>query len=112
MKKDIIFTSALLALSVVLFMLSLTDMTAHIVISVIGIAVLVAYSILSKKDWKIPALEIAVRACYGIALITGIIVLNVSGLVALAIIHKIFAVLFAVGIVGLFVHKLVLSKKR
>ena len=111
MKKDIIFTAALVALSIALFMLALTGMTAHIIISVIGVAVLVAYSILSKKDWKIPALEIAVRACYGIALITGIIVLNVAGLALLAIIHKIFAALFAVGLIGLLVHKLIISKK-
>ena len=110
MKKDFIFTPALFVVSILLFMLALTGMTAHIIISVVGVLALVAYSILCKKDWKIPALEIATRACYGIALITGIIVLNVS-VIALAIIHRIFACLFTLGLVGLFVHKLILSKK-
>ena len=110
MKKDFIFTPALLVVSILLFMLAITGMTAHIIISIIGVAALVAYSVLAKKNWKIPALEIATRACYGVALITGIIVMNVS-VVALAVIHKIFAGLFAAGLIGLFVHKLILSKK-
>lgn len=111
MKKDLIFTPILLALSVGLFLLSLTGITAHIVISVIGVAVLVVYSILTKRDWRIPALEITMRALYGIALITGIVIMNVDGIAALAIIHKISAALFVAALVFLFVHKLIKSKK-
>ena len=114
MKKDFIFTPALLVVSILLFMLAVTGMTAHIVISIIGVVGLVAYSILTKKNWKIPALEIATRVCYGIALVTGIIVLNLDPSLngfALAIIHKVFAGLFTAGLIGLFVHKLILSRK-
>ena len=111
MKKDLIFAPALLLVGVALFMLRFTGMTAHIIISFIGLAGLVAYAVLTRKEWKIPALEIAMRAFYGIALITGFIVMNVHGVAALGIIHKVCAALFAVLLVVLFVHKLVTAKK-
>ena len=61
MKKDLIFAPMMLLLGAALFLLRATGMTAHIVISVIGIAILIAYAVLTKKDWKIPALEIIMR---------------------------------------------------
>ena len=106
MKKDLIFTPAMLLVGVLLFLLRATGMTGHIVISVIGVLVLIAYSILTKKDWKIPALEILMRVFYGIALITGIVIMNVHGIAALAVIHKASAALFVVLLVILFVLKL------
>ena len=111
MKKDLIFTPIMLLIGVLLFMLRATGMTAHIAISVIGLLVLIAYTALTKKDWKIPALEILMRAFYGIALITGIVIMNVHGIISLAIIHKVSAVLFMALIIVLLIHKLVINKK-
>ena len=111
MKKDLIFTPALLIVGIVLFLLKATGMAAHIAVSVIGVLLLVAYAVLAKKEWKIPALEIAMRVFYGIALISGIVIMNVTGVAALAILHKIFAALFVVLLVVLFVHKLIAAKK-
>ena len=112
MKKDLIFTPAMLLIGVLLFLLRTTGMTAHIAISVIGLLVLIAYAVLTKKDWKIPALEILMRAFYGIALITGIVIMNVHGIVALAVIHKVSAVLFMALIIVLLTHKLAANKKN
>ena len=111
MKKDLIFAPAMLLIGVALFLLRATGMTAHIAISVIGLLVLIAYAVLTKKDWKIPALEILMRAFYGIALITGIVIMNVHGIVALAVIHKVSAVLFMVLIIVLLTHKVVTNKR-
>ena len=111
MKKDLIFTPAMLLIGVLLFLLRTTGMMAHITISAIGVLVLVVYAILTKKEWKIPALEIIMRAFYGIALITGIVIMNVRGIGALSIIHKASAALFMVLIVVLFIHKAVTNKK-
>ena len=110
MKKDFIFTPALLVVSILLFMLAVTGMTAHIVISIIGVVALVAYSILTKKNWKIPALEIATRVCYGIALITGIIVMNAGDSAVLEIVHKVFAGAFVIVLVALTEAKLIGKK--
>ena len=111
MKKDLIFAPAMLLIGVLLCLLKATGMTAHIAISVVGILVLAAYTALTKKEWKIPALEIIMRACYGIALISGIVIKNVHGIAALSIVHKAGAALFVVLLAVLFVQKLVTAKK-
>ena len=111
MKKDLIFAPMLLLLGAALFLLRATGMTAHIVISVIGIVILIAYAVLTKKDWKIPALEIIMRVFYGIAFITGIVIMNVHGAAALSVIHKVSAVLFVVLLIILLAHKLATNKK-
>ena len=111
MKKDLIFAPIMLVIGALLFMLRATGMTAHIVISVIGVLALIAYTVLTKKEWKIPALEILMRAFYGVALITGIVIMNVHGIVALALIHKVSAVLFLALLVVLLVSKAVSNKK-
>ena len=111
MKKDLTFTPVMLVVGALLFLLRATGMTAHIAISVAGILVLIAYTILTKKEWKIPALEVIMRVFYGIALITGIVIMNVHGIAALAIIHKVSAVLFMALIIVLFTHKAVANKK-
>ena len=110
MKKDLIFAPILLIVGVVLFMLKLTGLPAHIAISAVGIAALIAYTVLTKKEWKIIPLEIGMRASYGIAIITGIVIMNVSGLLALAIIHKVFAAVFVIALAVLTATKL--AKKK
>ena len=90
-------------------LLKVTGMTAHIVLSVVGVIALVAYTVLTKKDWKIPALEIGMRVSYGLALISGI-VLKIKYVAIIGIFHKIFAVLFVALLIVLFIHKLITKK--
>ena len=111
MKKDLIFAPVIFLVGVALFLLKFTGMTAHIAISVAGIVILAVYTALTKKEWKIPALEIIMRALYAIALITGVVVMNVHGIVALSVIHKVSAALFVAALVFLFAHKLIKSRK-
>ena len=114
-KREVIASISIIAImlliGVMLFLLRATGMTAHIVISVIGVLALIAYTVLTKKEWKIPALEILMRAFYGVALITGIVIMNVHGIVALALIHKVSAVLFLAMLVVLLVSKAASNKK-
>jgi hypothetical protein len=51
------------------------------------------------------------RAFFGIALITGIVIMNVHGIIAVFIIHKVSAVLFMALIIVLFAHKAIANKK-
>ena len=112
MKKDMIFAPILLVVGALLFLYDLIGEPAHIAISVVGVLVLAVYTAATKKAWKIPALEIIMRACYGVALITGVVVMNVENIVALAIAHRAFAVLFLATLVVLFIHKAVTAKKN
>ena len=111
MKKDLIFAPILVLLGAALCLLKFTGITAHIAISVVGILVLAVYTVLTKKEWKIPALEVIMRAFYGIALITGVVIMKVRGVAALAIVHKISAVLFIALVIVLLVSKTVSKKK-
>ena len=111
MKKDFIFSTVLLIVGILLSILKVTGMTVHIAISVIGVAVLIAYTGITRKKWKIPALEIGMRACYGIALITGII-LKVAYIGVLGSVHKISAIVFVIALVILFVQKILVKTKK
>ena len=106
MKKDLIFAPAMLLIGILLFLLRATGMTAHIAISVAGILCLAAYTVATRKNWARPALEVLMRAFYGIALISGIVIMKVHGLDVLAIIHKASAALFVVSLAVLFGLKL------
>lgn len=110
MKKDMIFAPAMLVIAIALFLFRATGMTAHIAISVVGVLVLAVYTSATKKEWKTPALEIAMRAFYGIALITGIVVMA-TDIAAVAIVHKVCAALFVVLLIVLFVKKIFANKK-
>ena len=104
MKKKLLLIPMIIAM-VLLFMLRATGIKVHIAVSVIGLALLIAYTLLTKKDWKNPALEILQRVCYGIAIITGAILMNVHGIAVVSVIHKISAVLFAILLVVTEIHK-------
>ena len=112
MKKDLIFAPILVLIGALLWMYKLLGGPAHIAISVLGVLVLAVYTAATKKEWKIPALEIAMRAFYGIALITGIAVMKLHSVAALGYIHKISAVLFLALIIVLLVSKAVGAKKN
>ena len=105
MKKNLLFLIPMVIIAVLLFMLRATGMTVHIALSVIGLAVLVAYALTTKKTWKCPAFEILYRACYAIALISGITLKGGCTFVAMPIAHKVGAVLFVVLLIVTEIHK-------
>ena len=105
MKKKLLFLIPMIAVIVLLFMLRATGMAAHIAVSVVGLALLVAYALTTKKEWKCPALEVLERVFYAIALISGVVIMNVAGVAAVTMAHRISAVLFVVLLVVTEVHK-------
>ena len=82
-------------------------MVAHIAACAIGLLILIAYTVVTKKSWKSNVLEILQRVCYAVALITGIVLMKVHGVMALAIAHKIGALLFVILFVICEIHKAV-----
>ena len=105
MKKKVLFLIPMVIVAVLLFMLRATGMTAHILLSVIGLLILVAYTFATKKSWKSPALEIIQRVCYAIALISGVLIMNIHGIAAISAIHKIGAAFFVVLLIVTEIHK-------
>ena len=105
MKKKVLFLIPMVIVAVLLFMLRATGMKVHIAVSAIGLVLLIAYTLATKKDWRNPALEILQRVCYGIALITGALLMNVYGIAVVSIVHKISAVLFVILLIVCEIHK-------
>ena len=111
MKKDLIFAPIMFVIGFLLFLLRFTGLPVHIALSVVGVAVLVVYAVLTKKEWKIPALEIVMRAAYGLALISGIVI-QINYVSAIALLHKIFAVLFVALLVVTVASKYIPKNKE
>ena len=107
MKKNLLFLIPLVMVAVLLFLFSKTGINVHISVSVVGLALLVAYAVATKKYWKCPALEILERVFYGVALITGVVLMNVHGIAVVGVVHKASAALFAVLLVVTEIHKLI-----
>ena len=112
MKKDLIFTPILLLVGALLFLCDFVGMAAHIAVAIIGVLVLAVYTSATKKDWKLLPLEILMRVFYGLALITGIVLLNMSTVFPLWLVHAAFATLFVLLLVILFVHKWIVKNRK
>ena len=111
MKKDLMFAPVLLLIGILLSLLNATGMIAHIAISVVGLLVLVAYTLATRKQWKLPVLEIITRAAYGIALISGIVI-KISYIYPAAIAHKVAGRLFVLLLAALLIYKLITRKSK
>lgn len=105
MNKNGFFMISMLAVSVLLFALRMTGLTAHIIVSVIGLAVMIPFTLKTLKSWSKPVLEVLMRVMYLVAIVTGGVLMKVHGVAALGIVHKLGAVLFAVLLLVLYIPK-------
>ena len=105
MNKNRFFLIAMIAVTALLFMLRMTGMAAHIGVSVLGLAIMIPITLKTRKEWKIPALEIIMRVMYLIAVVTGGAMMKLHGVAALGMVHKIGAAVFAVLLLVLYLPK-------
>ena len=105
MNKNRIFLAAMLVVALLLFLLRMTGMTAHILVSLLGLAVMIPFTLKTRKEWKIPALEVLMRVMYLVAIVTGGALMKIHGVAALGMVHKIGAALFAVLLLVLYIPK-------
>ena len=105
MNKNRIFLLSMAVVSVMLFLLRMTGLAAHIGVSIVGLAVMIPLTLQTRKEWKIPALEVIMRAMYLVAIVTGGILMKVYGVAALGMVHKISAALFVVLLLVLYIPK-------
>ena len=104
--KNKVFFFLMLPVSILLFLLRMTGMTAHIALSVVGIVALVAFAILNTKEWNKPVFEILLRVLFAVAVITGIVILKMAAAPVVAIVHKAAAAAFVVMLLVLYLPKL------
>ena len=105
MNKNRFFLLSMIVVSLLLFLLRMTGLTAHIIVSVLGLAIMIPISLKTKSEWTKPALEIFMRTMYLIAIVTGGALMKVHGVVALGIAHKIGAALFVILLLALYIPK-------
>ena len=105
MNKNHVFLISMLLVSVLLFLLRLTGLIPHIIVSVIGLVIMIPLTIKTKSDWKIPALEIIMRAMYFVAIVSGGMLMKLHGIAALGIVHKISAAIFLLLLLVLYITK-------
>lgn len=105
MNKNRVFLISMLLVSALLFLLRLTGLIPHIIVSVIGLVIMIPLTIKTKSDWKIPALEILMRAMYIAAIVSGGMLMKLHGVAALGIVHKISAAIFLLLLLVLYIPK-------
>lgn len=105
MNKNCIFMISMIAVSALLFLLRVTGLAAHIVVSVLGLVIMIPYTLKTKKEWTKTPLEILMRVMYLVAIVTGGVLMKVHGIAALGMVHKIGAALFLVLLLVLYIPK-------
>ena len=106
MNKNRFFLISMIVVSALLFLLRMTGLTVHIAVSVLGLAIMIPITVMTRKEWKIPALEVIMRVMYLVAIVTGGVLMKVHGVAALGIIHKIAAAAFVVLLMVLYIPKM------
>ena len=105
MNKNCIFMISMIAVSALLFLLRVTGLAAHIVVSVLGLVIMIPYTLKTKKEWTKMPLEILMRFMYLVAIVTGGVLMKVHGIAVLGMVHKIGAALFLVLLLVLYIPK-------
>ena len=106
MNKNRFFLISMIAVSALLFLLRMTGLTVHMAVSVLGLAIMIPITVMTRKEWKIPALEVIKRVMYLVAIVTGGVLMKVHGVAALGIVHKIAAAAFVVLLMVLYIPKM------
>jgi hypothetical protein len=96
----------MIVVSALLFLLRMTGLTMHIAVSVLGLAIMIPITVMTRKEWKIPALEVIMRVMYLVAIVTGGVLMKVHGVAALGIVHKIAAAAFVILLMVLYIPKM------
>ena len=105
MNKNRIFLIGMALVSLLLFLLRMTGLTAHIAVSVVGLAIMIPLTLATRKEWKAPALEVILRLMFFVAIVSGGALMKLQGIAALGIVHKLSAALFAVLLLALYIPK-------
>ena len=105
MNKNRFFLISMIVVSALLFLLRMTGLTVHMAVSVLGLAIMIPITVMTRKEWKIPALEVIMRLMYLVAIVTGGVLMKVHGVAALGMVHRIGAAAFVVLLLALYIPK-------
>ena len=95
---------SMIAVCVLLFLLG-TDKIAHIIVAVLGLGILIYFTIKMKNEWTNPPLEGLMRLVYLSNMISGAAQMRVPEVPTLDMLHKACAALFLFLLLVLYIPK-------
>ena len=104
MKMNRFFLFSMIAVSLLLLVLG-ADMTAHIAVAVLGLAIMIFFTLKMKNEWTNSSLESLMRVVYLSNMISGAALMQVHGISTLEMIHKACAALFLFLLLALYIPK-------
>ena len=104
------FLIAMCIVSTLLSLFNVTGLVPHIIVSVLGLIGLIVFTVKTRKEWKIPALEIIMRLMYLVAIVTGGLLMKIHDVAALGIAHRIGATSFCLLLVVLYLPRSIKKK--
>lgn len=104
------FLIAMCIVSTLLSLFNITGLVPHIIVSILGLVGLIVFTVKTRKEWKIPALEVIMRLMYLIAIITGGILMKIHDVAALGLVHRICACIFCILLVVLYLPRSIKKK--
>ena len=104
MKMNRFFLFSMIAVSLLLLVLG-ADMTAHIAVAVLGLAIMIFFTLKMKNEWTNPPLEGLMRLVYLSNMISGAAQMRVPEVPTLDMLHKACAALFLFLLLVLYIPK-------
>ena len=116
MIKTILYTIFMIIILILLFLLKVTGMKLHIVFGILALIITITYTLLIRKNLKEYSkksiiMEILMRICLAIALITGFLFKPFGTVFVISIIHKIAAIVFTILLLAININKIFIKKK-
>ena len=105
MNKNRFFLISMIVVSLLLVLLGMTDMTAHIVVSVLGLAIMIFFTLKTKREWTNTSMESLMRIVYLSNMVSGAAMMRVPGISTLEMLHKACAALFLFLLLVLYIPK-------
>lgn len=105
MKKNRFFLIFMIIVSLLLLLAQVTGMTAHIMIALWGLLIMIVFTLKTKNEWNNASLELLMRFVYISELITGAALMRVPNVANLSMLHKACAALFIFLLLVLYIPK-------
>ena len=108
MNKKRFFLISMILISLMLLLEGMTGTTAHIIIALWGLVIMIVFTVKTKNEWTNASMEFLMRLAYLSELLTGIALMRVPEAGKLDMLHKSCAALFIILLLALYIPK---SKK-
>lgn len=108
MNKNRFFLISMILISLMLLLEGMTGTTAHIIIALWGLVIMIVFTVKTKNEWTNASMEFLMRLAYLSELLTGIALMRVPEAGKLGMLHKSCAALFIILLLVLYIPK---SKK-